>query len=270
MQLTEVADEAKKEILEYCLHLMADPPMADCGRTIERLSALFQGYAICMLLTEGDDQQFREHLRRSASAHRYYRRKSVEQGNIEDRHLAISRSEAFLDALVAGELELARDLARLSPTTWRKGWEYEDDWCYFQLLYLLLEEGEDFGLPRATPLLERFEQILEGDSSPRLDYCRAVAERDQDSARQALQDLLDEKAARDDARRPNVVGSQFLFWPQSFVCIEGLAWFRLAELAGFSLPGTYPYCPPEARLPLATEPFTDIFLQLEAAIAADR
>ena len=270
MQLRDVAESTKSEIMEHAGYLATDPPMSACGKVIERFSELSQGYAICMLLGESDEEQFREHLRRSACANRYFRRKSAEQGNQDDRHLGLSRSEAFLDALAAGEMDLARDIARLSPTVWRSGWEYEDDFCYFRLLYAMLQQGTQFSPRDAEPLLERFEQILEGDPSPRWSICRAMADRDEMFLGESLRELLDEKAARDDARRPSIVGSNFLFWPQSFVSIEGLAILRLASLVGVSLTDPFPLCPEEARLPESIQPYDDIFVRLEEAIAADR
>ncbi len=269
MQLSEVARLCQDEILDHAAYLTSDPPMSESGRVIEELSRLCQAYAICMLLDEADDQQFREHLRRSACAQRYFRRKSAVQGNTDDRHLGISRSEAFLDALVAGELQLARDLVMLSPTEWHEGWEYEDDYCYYRLLHQMLEQGERFSAESASDWLQRFEQVLEGEASPRWDICQAFAVRDLDGLRAPLYDLLGEKATRDDARRPNIVSSGFLFWPQSFVSIEALALLRLAELLGMPINDSFPFCPVEARLPLNDQPFTDIFQQLEEAIAAD-
>jgi len=270
MQLRDVAESAKSEILEHAGFLATDPPMSACGKVVERFSELSQGYAICMLLCEADEVAFRDHLRRSGCANRYYRRKSAEQGNVEDRHLGLSRSEAFLDALVAGDMDLARDIARLSPTVWRVGWEYEDDFCYFRLLYAMIQQGNQFGPTDADPLLERFEQVLEGDQSPRWNICRAIADRDVELLDESLRELLDEKAARDDARRPNVVGSNFLFWPQSFISIEGLALLRLADLVGMPLKESFPLCPEEARLPELAQPGDDIFVRLEEAMAADR
>jgi hypothetical protein len=158
-----------------------------------------------------DVGKFRDLLIQIGGARRYYLQKSQQQGNVNDRYLAISRTEAFFDALAAGELTLARDIARASITRWKPDWEYQDDFCYYHFLHqLLLDPAAEPDSPLADILAE-FEQSLEGGSSVRLPVCQALLARDLDGFVAALTAFLEAKQAQDEERRPNVVDSSYLF-----------------------------------------------------------
>lgn len=268
MDLQKVVEFIEPAIGENAIYLTGRLPMAEIGPFVECLSELFQGYAICALLTTGDPEQFREYLLRSGCLLRYFRRKSSVEGNVHDRHLALSRSEAFLDAVVAGDWGLARDLARLAPRDWVAEWEYEDDFCYFQFLHALAE-AQGRGPPaELTTVLDRFERVLDGAQSARLQVCRALLDADQPAVCEQLAALLAEKQQRDDKLRTAVVPSKFLFWPRSFVSIEGLALLKFAELAGLRIDDSFPLCPAPARLAEMDRPYEDKFAELERLLAS--
>jgi hypothetical protein len=179
--------------------------------------------------------------------------------------LALSRTEALLDALVAGDLKLARSIAELSPSGWTRDWEYEDDFCFYAFLHQLLLQppSADF-----EQILARFAAALEGGLSTRLDVLTALFTKDASEFETALLALLEEEQTRVDDQRSSVVDSKFLFWPRSFVSIEGLALLRTAELVGLSVVGDFVLCPSEARLAVSENNYRDFFAELDSLLGA--
>jgi hypothetical protein len=240
-------------------------PMAEVSRTFEELSVLFEGLGLCHLLESVDLAELAENLCRSGHARRYFLRRSQQEGNLRDRRLALSRTPAFFDAIVAGDVPLARDVASLSITTWEPAWEYEDDFCFFFYLHRVAL-GFPPGGPDQIAILDRFERALEGASSARLDACRAIAARDAPALAKALSERLDEIAGElDEERESSAVQEEadVAFWPRSFVSIEGLALLQMATVLGLPVPGDLPLCPRVARLPVRAAAYPDFFAEIE-------
>jgi hypothetical protein len=259
MDFAEVHRLCVQEIHSHARVLAAGFLMKDCGGNVEILAALFQGLAICHLLELLDTKEFRRNLLRSGHVRRYYLRMSLDQGNIDSKYLAISRGEAFLDVLAAGDLQVARDIASLSRNHWNRSWEYEEDFCFRLLLHQLVLQTEPAALHDSVARLER---IYEGEPPARLAIARTLISRDAVGFEDALQALLEEERERIDHERVRVVDSKFLFWPRSFLCVEALALLRLAELAGMPVRQEFPLCPKEALVPLAPVGSRDLFAEL--------
>lgn len=270
MDLRDVIGNIIPEIQMHMSFLTAEYPMKDCGDVFERLSELYHGLGICYLLITADTNKFRENLIHSGQARRYFLRKSQEQGNVRNRHLALSRSEAFLDSVVAGDLNLASDIARLSSEIWEGNWEYEDDFCFFLFLHVIVKKSAALPLSELQRILEQFEKSLEGGDSMRLDVCKALLMKDKKKFIVALQHLLEEKQEKLGEERPLVMESRFLYWPSSFVCVEGLALLKVAELICIQIDDEFALCPSEARQPAKGNKYRDLFMDLERALAADR
>jgi hypothetical protein len=253
-------------LYEQMLYLTADLPVGEISPAFESISESYQALAICALLADGDAEKFRTHLATSGQTRRYFLARAEREGVADDRRLAPSRTQAVLDALVAGDLPLARGIARRSPTDWNPNWEYEDDHCYYRFVHeIVLETPVDEFAPR---LLKRFEHALEGDDSIRLEACRALAEGDGQAFAEALLGLIEEQQEAADAGRGTAMDSAFLYWARSFVSIEGLALMRLAELLDFELDrDDLPLCPVEAQLAVLDGTTPDTYAELERAKA---
>ena len=175
MELGEVHAALVEETQET-LAVVAGPYRVDeLGEEFEKLSDCFQALGICHLLETGNVDQFQENLVRSGHARRYFLRRSQQEGNQRDRHLAISRTEAILDVLTAGHLPLAQEIVQLSQPTWDRAGEYEDDFCYFRFLHLLVRAVEPWPEKDLDDILLQFEQSLEGGESARLALSRPCA-----------------------------------------------------------------------------------------------
>ena len=272
MDIRDVREAIVPEIHEGMFFLTADYPMASTGSMFERLSEMFQGLAICHFLATMDIDKFRENLVRSGHSRRFFLRKSQEEGNLQDRYLALSRSEAFLDSLVAGDLQLAREITIFSSETWNKNWEYEDDFCFFLFLQKVVKNPNTLTNQDLRLILEQFEHALEGQASNRLDVCNSLLARDEEAFNKSLYDLLEENSEQFDKKRPTISDmdiESLLFWPKSYISIEGLALLRIAEIVGLQTEGEFPLCPMEARLSILKNYYIDLFSDLERALAAD-
>lgn len=263
MDLRDVRDRILPGIYDRVIMLIGGDPMTETGEEFEAVSELLQGLAICHLFVEGEAEKFRKNLLQSAYARRYFLRKSREQGNTRDRHLALSRGEGFLDAVAAGDLGLARDIARFSATVWEKDWEYEDDFCFFLFLHTVVQQPEPLRVNDLKGILGRFEQALEGGPSTRFPICRALLAKDQAEFADALRTHLEAVQEEIDKKRPSVINSKFLFWPRSYVSVEGLALLKCAEIVGMPIADDFPLCPPEARLDTTPSAYPDLFADLE-------
>ena len=265
--LTLLTDETRAEMAA----LAHTGPVKNKASTLRSLSSLFQAVGICKLLVDADPTKFRENLVRGAQARRYHLRKSREEGSADDdRFLGLSKVEAIFDAIVADSTELVRDLVDLSVEHWHEGWEYEDDFCYYLFVHRLIGQRGFLASDAAVALVERFEKALEGKSSARFELCKAVQSRDANSVRAAFEFFLAERKREFDARRPRITEytAQAIFWPRSFVSIEGLAWLRIAQRANLELSDEFLFCPREARsqdLPLLQ--VEDFFEELDVALS---
>jgi hypothetical protein len=240
------------------------------AEALRNISRLFQALGICKLLVQADVPVFREHLIRSGHARRYYLRKSLEESNGNDRFLGISKVQAILDVIVAGDLPLAGDIVGLSIDAWHDGWEYEDDFCYYAFIHGLVRDRTFIDSDESQLLLNQFQSALQGQPAARLRLCKALKARDGRDLRIGFEKLINEYAATIDARRARFTEytSDAPAWPGCFVCVEALAWLVLIQMYGMALDDDYRFCPAEARGPFATPKIDDVFQQLDEALAA--
>jgi hypothetical protein len=251
------------------LYFLESPPAAEMGGYCEALSGRFQALAICHFVEHLDLAEFGINLRRSACARRFFLERSGEEGNTHDRFLALSRTEAFFDALVGGSRPLAMDIAAASGAEWNPEWERESDFHYFRFLHLLLLDprGEDADQIEA---LLRVSRASAGKRTARLAAGWALMDGDAKAFRESLETLLEAKCDADRARMRNGLSGDTLTGPNSLLSLEGLALLRLAHLRGLgdtAFP-RHPLCPRFALLPWTDTPSEDIFRKMR--IEAER
>lgn len=233
---------------------LKDPgyPMNELGKLSLDLSTKFRALAIIALLARADTDSFYHHLIRSGLARETYLRRANLLGIGDDHHQGSGRYEPLLDALAAGDLALIRRIIDLSPSQWLRGHEYEDDYCYAQLIHALVTGRS--ATPETATVIERFQAVLEGNPSARYQLSRALIEQNQAAFDDSFEALLDHRAdqiladkAKGQLEEPQVVAQRQVF-------VEGLALLRLAALRGLSTQLEYRFCPSIARLPMV-KPF---------------
>jgi hypothetical protein len=273
MDLRKVHQKLIPAIEEELLFIATDLSSDQVGEVCCRLSEYFQSLAICHLLENADTEQFRENLVRSVYSRRHFLQRCRDEGENSSRYLALSRSDAVLDALVSGRLDLASEVGALSKETWDPRWEYEDDLCFFLFLHLFIRDRSPAGRSSRDEVLTRFERALEGARSNRLEVCRALESGDTDEFASTLNALLDEKKEQSDQERRRIVSDEvpaILFWPRSFVSIESLALLRLAEIAGMPIDNDFPLCPSLGRLPVSDRDYRDVVMEAHRLGLAER
>lgn len=252
--------------------LAAVVPVAQQAVALRDLGRLFEGVGICQLLLEADVVRFRENLVRAVQARRYFLWRAQREGDTRCRFLGLARSDAVWQAIVVGQPALAQELVALHTPTWHAAWDYEDDFAYRLFMHGVVSQPGFGGQPEARALMARFERALDGQRDPRLGLCKAWADQDAAEFREALTRLLLARQVQLDQDRAGITEytAQALFWPQSFVCIEALAWLRLADAHGLDVGGDeFLYCPSLALQPGSPGLQVDDFFQsLELALKA--
>lgn len=264
MDLDEVHGELVFDLRELAALVATSASAVDLGDTFDELCDKFEALGLCHLLEFGDIDVYRMNLVRSAQARRYLLDRMRIEGTLSDRHLGLSRTRAIFSALAGGSLSVARQVVERSVEIFDPNWEYEDDHCYFLALHRFLQQA-----PLPAGLLARFEVVLEGAESPRLDILQALSLRDRESFVVGLKKLLEAEdeaieAARDSAA---VHEGDLLHWPNSFVSIEGLGLLQLAEWMGLDVAQSddtleLERLPGLARVPLDEVEFEDLLEQV--------
>ncbi|QSQ19026.1 immunity 49 family protein [Pyxidicoccus parkwayensis] len=225
----------------------AELPLELAGEFCEEATSLLRVLAICRLLREADVDGFHHDLHRSALSRRDYLARCEREG-YADHFTVASRTEPFFDALAAGSLALARDLAKRAAPGPREGEEYPEDYHYANLLHRhVLVDGQD-----ETGELERLLTTLEAhQDGARVDLCRSLVRHDGRSFEAAFQALLEERANEVARQEAHAMTSASAI-TNGYIFIEGLAWMRLAEHARppLPVPEECRFCPALARMPM--------------------
>lgn len=231
-------------------------PLDQLGRLSREVSDKFRALAIMQLLTQKNTDLFLHNLMRSGRARKTYLERMKAAGVEDDYDQASGRLPPLWAAIAANDLVLARSITELAPQSYRAGgYEYEDDYCYAQLLRLLLAEHE-VPTQEFAALFERFERLLnEGETNARLAVCRALHLRQQTAFDQAFDDLLQDFEQSINKKHGQHVTDCVIADRQ--ICIEALAILRVAQRQGLDTATEYRYCPTSTRAPMR-QPFPAI------------
>lgn len=225
-----------------------DYPMESLGNVSIEVSEKLRTVAIIQLLVQAESDLFRHNLIRSGVVWEEYLIRCRADQRVDDHHCVSGRLEPFFDPVAGGDLALASRIGALLPGEWQRGREYEDDYCYAQILHRWV---------RVTPpeeeipaVLDRFEAYLESRPSARLAVCRALAVRDQRAFDEAFDALLEERGAQIEADKVRGQLEEAPIVAQRQVFIEGLAVLRIAQARGLVTRADYVFCPSLARVPM--------------------
>jgi len=224
----------------------SDYPIAQVGGLSMELTQKLRAAAIIILLTKTDSDAFFHNLIRSARCRVAYLNRLAQAGVKGDHHQASARVGPFLDAVAASDFSTARQIAALSPTEWMQGHEYEDDFCYAQILHGLITIPRDES--RLQILFERFEKALSGQTDARLPLCKVITEGNKEDFNQAFEDLLEQRTTRIEADKARHQMEDPVVIAERQIYIEGLAILQIADKLGFESDPEYPYCPSIARV----------------------
>ncbi len=191
------------------------------------------------LLLTGDGTELRTRLSKSGRAFaRYLSCPGVEVP-------LLSQALPFFDAVAAGDLDGARQIATRLRCDWARGEEYEEDHLFSEYLMRRFFLGADSNSRAA--LLDRWEAALQGSEDLRLPVCRALEGTDSDAFESAFGPLLAQQRAdlaelvELGALEPEAAATE------RHLSVVGLALTRLAEAAGLAVASEYPGIPSLAR-----------------------
>lgn len=231
------------------------------GDEFERAARDFQAIACCNLLIKADRKGFQKHLIWSGFAQRTFLERSRRQGNTGDFRLARSRWQSLYCAVAAADDALAGEIHALAPPDWVSDGEYEEDFAY-HLFVSQVATGAD--APSRAAALARLEKALGDDESNRLEICRAIQAGDGKAFEDAIERLIDQRAAEMREERLTASDDDDGFEPLANIFIEGLALLRLATRTGLlSQPRDYPLCPSLAHLKPPSKRPDDLFAEIE-------
>ena len=250
--------EEYKEPLAYeiafFLQGLSNPkyPIDKIGQLTIELTEKFRVLAIIILLTKGNNNVFYHNLIRSSKTREAYLLKLRNSTLQNDHHYASGRYEPLVDAIAANDFQLAKSIAALSPKDWKVGHEYEDDYCYAQILHRLIQDIVPEN--EISEYIDQFKNYLEGEPNARLEVCESLLKRDQHDFDDAFESLILERELKISKDKERGQIENPLVMAQRQIFVEGLAILRLAEKRGLQTEREYQYCPSLARIPM-TIPF---------------
>ena len=226
----------------------SDYPIHQLGDVSVQVSRKLRTAAIIALLTKGSSDGFYHNLIRSARCRIAYLERLASAGVTDAHDQASGRVDPFLDAVAAADFEVARRIVALSLREWLQGHEYEDDFCYAQLVHGLITVPTD--VTRLERLFERYERALDGQPDARLDVCRAIARRDQPAFEEGFDALLAQRTRHIEAEKARKRIEEPAMIAERQVFVEGLALLQIASRLKFATQTEYLYCPSLARMPM--------------------
>ena len=229
-------------------------PLGQLGGITRELCSNLRSLGIMVLLSHGKVDRFHHNLIRCGRVRCVFLDRIARERAIGEHDFVSSVNEPLFDAIAANDLALAHRIAQTSPSDFRPGHEYEDDYCFTQLVIRLMDVGQN--QVEIAALLARMEAYLGKDDDTRLLLCRALAGADQAAFDEAFNAFLDarDKAITEDEERGQLEEPPVM--AQRHVYIEGLAMLRLAGMRGFATEREYRFCPSLARQ-LMVEPYPE-------------
>lgn len=236
-------------MFNYELRNLAEIPTSELGPSCEELCVLFRTAGIGALLLELDIDRFYHMLISSGLTKVFLLQQTAPEEKDLSRFCKITKANGFFDSVAANRFDVAEKIAVTSPQKWMERYEYEDDYCYILFLHNMIRGGKK---SLKEKIINRFEMILEGESSPKYDVCYAFFKQDNQYFDDAFSDLIDLWTDEIEFQKRSISRNDMEFASARHVYIEGLALLRIAEMVGINTQDEYQYCPKEARLPMRT------------------
>lgn len=213
------------------------------GEQAEDLCVHYRAYAICLFAAQANVDLFFHWLLHSPILRRHFLRMARAQGVTASDHLRATFLDPVLDAIAARQWKLAADIGAGTSPEWMRDAEYEDDYCYADLIRRLVEPRTD----GVEQLMARWRASLEGGNDLRLDVAEALLAGDGEVFLARLRALLKHV----DAKAQQMVNPGTLspladelpFFPNRWISVEGLALLALAERRGIAIDEDIEGCP---------------------------
>ncbi|WP_164012405.1 Imm49 family immunity protein [Pyxidicoccus trucidator] len=233
------------------------------GRPYVEAAYFYRRVALCELLADARTDRFFVYLCKSAQVRLSLLQRVAGGHPAQKPYTCASKNFSFMDALAAGQLGLASELARLTTDRHEPTQEYEEDFLLHHFLHQLAGAAVEL-----QPLLARWEAVVGTDITCHLELCQALHTRDSQRFNRALKDAITQRAAAFKEQK-NDSGPKDAALTEAHVHITGLALIRLAELRDMETLHEYPTLPRLARIPPGrTPPPADSWLHPALAVPA--
>lgn len=262
MNLTEVWEQLETALSHHAEFLTSVAPLEERLGHAESVAKCMEGFGICHLILDGDFEKFRLRFSEAASAIVFLRRILAER-SLNIPLTGVSRTDAFFDALIAGNQQLTSGLALIfCATEWKDDGEPEGAYCYRQSLHSLWIEAKTGGTkpPGSDEWLARLEKT--GHDIER-SIISALRSRQSDALAKSVSLLLAREEEELKATTSQATDDHCWLWTKPSLSVHGLGILRLAEVLGIKVKESFPRCPPQALGALTELEFTDPFGHLD-------
>lgn len=200
---------------------------------------------ITLLLAEADGAAFRAHLAAAGEIRRDLLLSTASRPEAFAEYRRAGDLGGFADALVAGRLDLAREVAGACADAWARDHEYEDDFLYAKILHALVTGG--FAVDDASlRLLEPLRAAAEGEPTGQVLVASALLAADEEAFVDALATRVDEFRAWWARKGEGIVEDPDAYACERHVFVEGLALKAIARGMGIPVVDEEPLMPREA------------------------
>ncbi|MCY1083209.1 Imm49 family immunity protein [Archangium lansingense] len=207
----------------------------------------FRIAGIGKLFLTDDPEPLRWHLHQSGAAFAHF------LGEPGQEPPPGSKLHPFFDAVAAGDFSSAEKMARHARRSWARGFEYEEDFLFVELLMQHFFLGSP---PEACQkLLLRYEEALQGADDTRLPVCRALLDSDSRAFDEALGLYLEDRSLRFELVASRQTQPPALLLTERHFSVVGLALLQLAERKHLETASDHLHVPSTARALTGAQPF---------------
>lgn len=199
----------------------------------------YRSMGIAHLLLEGDARRYVDCLARSGQVRRHYLEHADRTAASDPEFLCTSSDRGWEAAMVAGDLEGARLIARLLSETLVPGHEYPEDFLFRRLLHQLPESGGEGGFMAEPAALSSLEAVASETSPAKAAIVRGLLERDAERYIAGLTDWLERRHARFVELAATPGFSREHLATERHVFVLGLAVDRIAGARGLPQPDLF-------------------------------
>lgn len=196
---------------------------------------------ILSLLMEADQQAYVDNLCKSGFARLFFLRDFIKQNQVDPIYLCSSKDVSFSASVAAGHLDLAKEISRYSSDHHNADFEYEDDFLFKHLQQQMVLEN----LPddKLKELLDRWELVLEGATSLKLNVCKALVEKSADDFETAFELLLIKRKESMIKWKTSATFDEELYAAEGYLYLDGICLLRIAGMRGLTTKDEYPLIP---------------------------
>lgn len=215
------------------------------GTIAVELGQKLRALGILGLLATGDSAHLHNNLRLSGEYRVKYLQRVASSARDDQHHYTRGRVNPVFDLITAGDNALLTSLIQASPAAFQSQREYLPDYCYVNLLagFSLADALPPFTQLLSTQAsLKLYEQWLDGETDPRFDLCKAIADGNEAGFLDAFDRLLAQRVEHIEERRHTVLEDAVVA-TERFIFVEGLAVLTIARRHSFDVDQDFALCP---------------------------